>query len=140
MQRPPRSTHTDTRFPYTTRFRCGRRGRTRRPRSFPEEAQPQVGVVHEHAVDPALGGHRPLAGVVAERPRAPAPPELREKERVLGPAGPGDRKSVVEGKSVSVRVDLGGSRIIKKKTQSTKASLRVGESANDTASHTTIAT
>src|SRR3546814_11118655 len=27
-----------------------------------------------------------------------------------------DRKSVVEGKSVSVRVDLGGRRIIKKKT------------------------
>src|SRR3546814_17825524 len=30
-------------------------------------------------------------------------------------AGAGDRKSVVEGKSVSVRVDLGGRRIIKKK-------------------------
>src|SRR3546814_16130986 len=29
---------------------------------------------------------------------------------------PADRKSVVEGKSVSVRVDLGGSCIIKKKT------------------------
>src|SRR3546814_17435327 len=28
-----------------------------------------------------------------------------------------DRKSVVEGKSVSVRVDLGGRRIIKKKTK-----------------------
>src|SRR3546814_14592928 len=28
----------------------------------------------------------------------------------------GDRKSVVEGKSVSVRVDLGGRRIIKNKT------------------------
>src|SRR3546814_11758807 len=28
---------------------------------------------------------------------------------------PGDRKSVVSGKSVSVRVDLGGRRIIKKK-------------------------
>src|SRR3546814_19367094 len=28
-----------------------------------------------------------------------------------------DRKSVVEGKSVSVRVDLGGRRIIKKKTR-----------------------
>src|SRR3546814_13090279 len=28
----------------------------------------------------------------------------------------GDRKSVVEGKSVSVRVDLGGRRIIKTKT------------------------
>src|SRR3546814_13872272 len=31
----------------------------------------------------------------------------------------GDRKSVVEGKSVSVRVDLGGRRIIKKKKQET---------------------
>src|SRR3546814_13250611 len=31
------------------------------------------------------------------------------------PAGPIDRTSVVEGKSVSVRVDLGGRRIIKKK-------------------------
>src|SRR3546814_14871997 len=30
---------------------------------------------------------------------------------------PEDRKSVVEGKSVSVRVDLGGRRIIKKKIQ-----------------------
>src|SRR3546814_13444817 len=29
----------------------------------------------------------------------------------------GDRKSVVEGKSVSVRVDLGGRRIIKKKKE-----------------------
>src|SRR3546814_11833107 len=31
-----------------------------------------------------------------------------------------DRKSVVEGKSVSVRVDLGGRRIIKKKTHHNK--------------------
>src|SRR3546814_8522479 len=31
------------------------------------------------------------------------------------PAAAEDRKSVVEGKSVSVRVDLGGRRIIKKK-------------------------
>src|SRR3546814_13464384 len=31
-------------------------------------------------------------------------------------ADDGDRKSVVEGKSVSVRVDLGGRRIITKKT------------------------
>src|SRR3546814_15018692 len=29
----------------------------------------------------------------------------------------GDRKSVVEGKSVAVRVDLGGRRIIKKKNE-----------------------
>src|SRR3546814_20274307 len=32
-----------------------------------------------------------------------------------------DRKSVVEGKGVSVRVDLGGSRIIKKKTSKKRA-------------------
>src|SRR3546814_16083013 len=34
--------------------------------------------------------------------------------RVDIPAGDGDRKSVVAGKSVSVRVELGGRRIIKK--------------------------
>src|SRR3546814_14411634 len=32
---------------------------------------------------------------------------------------PGDRKSVVSGKRVAVRVDLGGRRIIKKKTHTT---------------------
>src|SRR3546814_12617382 len=32
-------------------------------------------------------------------------------------SGTGDRKSVVEGKSVAVRVDLGGRRIIKKKKE-----------------------
>src|SRR3546814_13892352 len=37
---------------------------------------------------------------------------VRKPGRNLSPA---DRKSVVEGKSVSVRVDLGGRRIIKKK-------------------------
>src|SRR3546814_3934519 len=33
-------------------------------------------------------------------------------------SGSGDRKSVVKGKSVSVRVDLGGRRIIKQKKKS----------------------
>src|SRR3546814_15332924 len=32
-------------------------------------------------------------------------------------AGPGDRKSVVEGQSVQVRVDRGGRRLIKKKNK-----------------------
>src|SRR3546814_9625107 len=44
---------------------------------------------------------------------APAPyPE----EPPQGGVSKGDRKSVVSGKSVSVRVDLGGRRVIKKKT------------------------
>src|SRR3546814_11614318 len=55
------------------------------------------------------------------------PPDRKAERRSLprfgvGPEGGveacGDRKSVVEGKSVSVRVDLGGGRIIKKKTHS----------------------
>src|SRR3546814_11041430 len=36
------------------------------------------------------------------------------------PQPPGDRKSVVSGKRVSVRVELGGRRSIKKKTEYTK--------------------
>src|SRR3546814_11753421 len=44
----------------------------------------------------------PLVGL------APAAPQL-------DPGRPADRKSVVSGKSVSVRVDLGGRRIVKKK-------------------------
>src|SRR3546814_20124282 len=40
----------------------------------------------------------------------------RVRHVALGKGRHLDRKSVVEGKSVSVRVDLGGRRIIKKKT------------------------
>src|SRR3546814_16351003 len=41
---------------------------------------------------------------------------LKVAAEALVPGAP-DRKSVVEGKSVSVRVDLGGRRIIKKKNR-----------------------
>src|SRR3546814_18486745 len=43
--------------------------------------------------------------------------EAREAEerKMLSQAAQADRKSAVQGKSVSVRVDLGGRRIIKKK-------------------------
>src|SRR3546814_14559533 len=44
---------------------------------------------------------------------------LLGRGRVCDPTGSRDRKSVVSGKSVSVRVDLGGRRIIKKKNQTT---------------------
>src|SRR3546814_12426474 len=42
---------------------------------------------------------------------------LLGRTRPCPPARTVDRKSVVEGKSVSVRVDLGGRRIIKKKNK-----------------------
>src|SRR3546814_14946215 len=41
-------------------------------------------------------------------------------ERGLNPLGIGDRKSIVSGKSVSVRVDLGGRRNITKKNKPQK--------------------
>src|SRR3546814_11560364 len=42
-------------------------------------------------------------------------PELGGTRRLCRVSRQADRKSVVQGKSVSVRVDLGGRRIIKKK-------------------------
>src|SRR3546814_13602130 len=63
------------------------------------------------------GRHRPRdRRCDARRPRRPegalrmGPPDRRPRRRAA------DRKSVVSGKSVSVRVDLGGRRILKKKT------------------------
>src|SRR3546814_21170343 len=59
--------------------------------------------------------------------RAPPPHRRRSRGRGAARSGrgrasppgrwPADRKSVVSGKSVSVRVDLGGRRILKKKTK-----------------------
>src|SRR3546814_16296516 len=63
-------------------------------------------------------GDRPrrqrLRGVGAGLYRRRRDPRLGHRAARGG--GGGARKSVVEGKSVSVRVDLGGRRIIKKKT------------------------
>src|SRR3546814_17702745 len=42
-----------------------------------------------------------------------------------------DRKSVVEGKSVSVRVDLGGRRIIKKKNKNKKKEMKKKKKKKD---------
>src|SRR3546814_11566801 len=58
-----------------------------------------------------------IDGVVIGDPKAAAHdrPVLGELQRETPDLEPRDRKSVVQGKSVSVRVDLGGRRIIKKK-------------------------
>src|SRR3546814_20861637 len=57
------------------------------------------------------------SGTLAEpKTKRPFPPSAIASS-VMSPIGSArDRKSVVQGKSVSVRVDLGGRRIIKKKT------------------------
>src|SRR3546814_16715774 len=68
-----------------------------------------------------------VAGTLRRTASSPAPRnrdaggEHRDQQRVRcrgrGVVAAADRKSVVWGKSVSVRVDLGGGRLLKKKNQ-----------------------
>src|SRR3546814_20192738 len=115
IRRPPRSTRTDTLFPYTTLFRSRRRhdgcrchgaGAAAVGQPWPEGADRarRRGRAAErelfdarsagHAVPAAVG--RALLTKVSARARR-------------------DRKRVVTRKSVAVRVNLGGLRLIKKK-------------------------
>src|SRR3546814_17744652 len=71
---------------------------------------------------------QPLAPAAAERHQRPPPaPHRQQPGQRTGPRGdaegtddPGDRKSGVEGKSVSVRVDHGGRRSNKKTINKTR--------------------
>src|SRR3546814_18792659 len=79
---------------------------------------PAVGHLHLFQLSRVLHDRAVIDdGAVAERERG----VRADDRRPVDPADPDrdhdlrDRKSVVYGKSVSVRVDLGGSRIIKKK-------------------------
>src|SRR3546814_17013499 len=102
IRRPPRSTRTDTLFPYTTLFR-----------SVEGIAVPWLPCMRLHVA------FRRYHGGASEgwRRDAARPPPIDAREyQAVGATGSGDRTSVVEGKSVSVRLDLGGRRIIKRKT------------------------
>src|SRR3546814_11660759 len=126
---PPRSTRTDTLFPYTTLFRSDRfrlsegrlsradRRADRRRRGFHPDrdgvryAQRQGG---DHGGD--RGGHRALprcAGdAVDDAPRSVgAQPFGAQGRGVIA------RERVVSGKDVSVGVAIGGSRVTKKKNK-----------------------
>src|SRR3546814_12835418 len=78
--------------------------KTRRTDRF-EERQRIVAQVDDFGLDIVAAGGR-------DHPH-------RQLHAAAGADRPADRKSVVEGKSVSVRVDLGGRRIIKKKKNKT---------------------
>src|SRR3546814_13549330 len=58
----------------------------------------------------------------------------RQPDRLPGPE-PGDRKRVVSGKSVSVRVDPGGRRIIKKKTKTSASTSITTRTTHTTHKH-----
>src|SRR3546814_20839891 len=139
IRRPPRSTRTDTRFPYTTLFRS-RQARqldvlaevTRRFITVATR-QEQLALAREALklaektvsgartrVDAAKSQHAELdrASIGLDRSR------IDERRAIvqLDPARQhlaacwGGRKSVRKGKRVSERVNLGGRRILQKKT------------------------
>src|SRR3546814_16213954 len=100
----PRSTRTDPLFPYTTLFRsAGIRCRRRAGDAvrFGRDLCPR-----------AVGGRR-------FRRRRQQSVDGHPRRRGGG-RGERDRKSVVEGKSVSVSVDLGGRRLINNKKKQKK--------------------
>src|SRR3546814_20182555 len=109
IPRPPRSTPTDTPFPYTTLFRS----EASRTLSHSPAASHGLGTIHDPPTQATFGWARNSAALSSLMP-----PVGHSVRSARGPARPlsiaRDRKSVVEGKSVSVRVDLGGRRIITK--------------------------
>src|SRR3546814_11490751 len=110
IRRTPRSTRTDTLFPYTTLFRSD-------PESKDPFALPDLSVALRDArarvetpwgdIGAALNGGGNLRRDFTGKLALVAP-------RIVAA---GARKSVAYGKSVSVRVGLGGRRIIYKKTK-----------------------
>src|SRR3546814_17164240 len=114
IRRPPRSTRTDTLFPYTTLFRsrAGARGVPRAPGRTGRHPGagskfPAPGPGARRAVHPGHRRCRAVRTVVADPPdRCPGNLDVQIDR---------DRKSVVEGKSVPVRLVLGVRRFITKK-------------------------
>src|SRR3546814_13507685 len=102
IRRPPRSTRTDTLFPYTTLFRSRPARHQHGSVPFGPRAAVIAEIVRESLFAP--GGAGRMTDWRERRNRLPARrmTQRSEERRV--------------GKDVSVRVDLGGRRIIKKKT------------------------
>src|SRR3546814_18913977 len=109
IRRPPRSTRTDTLFPYTTLFRSPQRD------AFGNHVRSVIAQQQDVriAVEDRRLAHESLPGVdVSTFGNAPITrASLRDTT-----SRDGDRTSVVSGKSVYVSVGLSGRRIIKKTT------------------------
>src|SRR3546814_20156627 len=103
IRRPPRSTRTDTRFPYTTLFRSHGRVTLR--------VSIRYAASHGNPGSHAWRHNKPTAAECRDRQARNPPARLRHGRA----AARSEERRV--GKSVSVRGDLGGRRIIKKHTQ-----------------------
>src|SRR3546814_19496533 len=115
-QRPPSTTRPDTLFPYTSLFRSPAAPLSHRDRrSGGDDAGGDRGADEDAAARsaaaarPARTRDLPARSAARHRPLA--------AQRAARRAGAPDRTSVGSGKSMSVRVDLGGRRLIKKKQQ-----------------------
>src|SRR3546814_15466043 len=104
IRRPPRSTRTDTLFPYTTLFRSDVIGG-----GVAEILRGAPGDLLDQEVPAAALDHRLI---VAEEARTGARCLRNRFDQSAGMIGQADRQSVVSGKSVSIRVALGGSSLI----------------------------
>src|SRR3546814_12204554 len=124
IRRPPRSTRTDTLFPYTTLFRSRRAGasddvgRHRLPDSRP--APPASAPGRSRGADRHRADGRRLRDTARPVGADPAADHVAAHRGAAGRrAGGGrageDRTSGGQGKSVYVRGGLGGWRIVKKK-------------------------
>src|SRR3546814_19469789 len=115
IRRPPRSTRTDTLFPYTTLFRS-----LRHPARRGLQAPPgRPGQRPRHLLPPPRGAERPegrrrLPAAAAAGRQARRRNDLQLATQPGG--GDDDRKLAVSGKIVSVRSNPGDLHIIKKKT------------------------
>src|SRR3546814_16042146 len=128
LRRPPRSTLTDTLFPYTTLFRSFQltrlRDGTRRVTHITEVEGMEgdkitlqdIFLFDFSAGVGANGRHQGALQPTGVRPgfseRLEDTGTAIDGSMFQSDPSRGDRKSVVEGKSVVVRVDLGGGRII----------------------------
>src|SRR3546814_13085010 len=112
IRRPPRSTRTDTLFPYTTLFRSeagffpfGRWVSETQRQPWREDRRFTRMILCE---DRKIGLCRAARKIIHYEIKG-----IPIDYALFHPAVTSDRKSVVSGKSVSVRLELGGSRLIK---------------------------
>src|SRR3546814_19169309 len=121
IRRPPRSTRTDTLFPYTTLFRS-HVGSSAGDRLYPNAFWPQnlvstlAGQESGRTPGQRTRRHqRPYSGNQCGHHQAGHGSNGTCARRCWAGSGKdADRKSVVEGKRVEGRVDIGGRRMIKK--------------------------
>src|SRR3546814_13222187 len=119
--RPPRSTRTDTLFPYTMLFRSPSARQGRVGEAVPQDLQvhgrrDRRRIPHEHRL-PAWRPPRGLPGPSGDsEAAATVDAGVGQAFAVFAPSYTAtDRTSVVEGESVSVRVERQGRGFIKKK-------------------------